>query len=369
MERNLTDSLYEPMAMKNPTLLCVPLTQPTPEEMVSVLQAPGCEFDVAEIRVDYLTEPRLEPFFSIRSCPLLFTNRALRDHGGWKGTEEARLEVLNRAIELGADWIDVERECVRQLKRKDRSQVIVSYHNFDETPENLLEIAQGIEALEGDVVKVATMARAHRDNARMFEVLRRIQKPVIGVTMGPLGHVVRILGPRLGAFLVFASLQTGQESAPGQVPAEELIQHYRFREMNHETEVYGLVDLPKGEWWAKTLNKIFTEAGKNAVALPLETEDLADVLLAYRNLPFSGFSLGPRHWERAMVLADELEPGTRVVNTITWRDGHWIGMETHFSPTRSKGKMMETGSMLARQASLWTGKPFPRERLESQYYT
>lgn len=352
--------------MKNPTLLCVPLTQQTPEEMIANLHTPGCEFDVAEIRVDYLTEPRLEPFFAARSCPLLFTNRALRDHGGWQGTEEARLEVLNRAIELGANWIDVERECVRQIQRNDRSQVIVSYHNFDETPENLLEIAQEIEALEGDVVKVATLARSHRDNARMFEVLRRIQKPVIGVTMGPLGHVVRILGPRLGAFLVFASLQTGQESAPGQVPAEDLIQHYRFREMNHETEVYGLVDLPDGEWWAKTLNSIFREIGKNAVVLPLETENLADVLLAYRNLPFSGFSLGPRHWEQAKVLVDDLEPGARVVNTVTWRDGHWTGKETHSLRSRSQAERIVTGSMLAGQASEWTGKNIPQERLESQ---
>ncbi len=347
--------------MPGTSLLCVPLTQSTPEEMVSVLQAPGHVFDLAEIRLDYLTEPRLEPILAVRSHPLLFTNRAARDQGGWKGTEGGRLEVLNRAVALGAEWVDVEKECLHLLRRNDRCRVIISYHNFEETPNNLLEIAQEIEAMEGDVVKLATMANTHHDNARMFEVLRKIQKPVIGVTMGPLGHVVRILGPKLGAFLVFASLRTGKESAPGQVPASDLLRHYRFREMTRKTRVYGLVDLPSGEPCAKLLNKAFFEMGEDAVAIPLKTEDLADVLGAYKRLPFNGFTLGPKHWKRAKDLADELKPGTDVVKIITWRDGRWVGMDSHFTPTQGTSQRKGTDMMVAAQIEQWTGKIATRE--------
>ncbi len=351
------------MTMTPSPLLCVPLTQPTPEEMVSVLHAPELEFDLAEVRVDYLHTPVLEPLLACSSCPLLFTNRADRDHGSWKGTESERLEILNHAVDLGAEWVDIERECLSLLRRKSRCKTIVSYHNFKETPGNLLEIAQAIEQMDGDVVKVATLARSHRDNARMFEVLRTINKPVIGVTMGPYGHVVRILGPKLGAFLVFASLTTGQESAPGQIPARDLLKRYRFREMNHETDVYGLVDLPSGEQWSKVLNRVFTETQQNAVAIPLETGDIEDVLSAYQSLTFQGFSLGAIHWEKAKRLVDNLEGGSQVVDTITWRDGQWTGYDSGAGSFHGGNKGLDTASRLVVQWERWTGKSISREWL------
>jgi 3-dehydroquinate dehydratase / shikimate dehydrogenase len=353
------------MTLAKPPLLCVPLTQPTPEEMVSVLQNPEQKFDIAEVRIDYLHEPRLEPLFACQKHPLLFTNRAERDRGGWKGTEEERLQVLNHAIRLGAGWIDIERECLPYLQRSEACKTVVSYHNFEETPSNLLDIAQEIEQMDGDVVKVATLAKSHHDNARMFEVLRRIKKPVIGVTMGPHGHVVRILGPKLGAFLVFASLQTGKESAPGQIPAEDLLNHYHFREMTCETEVYGLVDMPSGGHWSQVLNRVFSGTGVHAVAIPLETEDLADVLGSYKNLPFNGLSLGPGHWSRARELANDLIPGTTVVDTLTWKDGHWIGHTSGSGTSQSGTKDMSPVRMLAAQLERWTDSTLSGDLLDS----
>lgn len=351
--------------MMKPSLVCVPLTQPTAEEMRAILQERSHEFDLAEVRLDYLNESGLTPLFAEKKYPLLFTNRAPRDFGHWKGSEEERLDFLRKAIDLGAEWIDLERECVSTFEHGGTSKTIISYHNFEETPINLPAIAREIEEMDGDVVKVATMARSHQDNARMIETIRRIKKPVIGVTMGRHGHIVRILGPKLGAFLVFASLDTGRESAPGQIPVGELLQHFRFREINSETSVYGLVDLPSGGRWAKTVNLIFREAGINAVAIAMESEDLADVLNAYRGLPFSGFSLGPVHWKRAVGLADELEAEPRTVDTILWREGYWAGLDSGTGPFDVTHGHEDMASRLTAQVMLWTGIIITKEALLS----
>jgi len=41
---------------------------------------------------------------------------------------------------------------------------------------------------------------------------------IIALCMGPMGRLSRVASPLLGAYLTFASLEQGQESADGQIP-------------------------------------------------------------------------------------------------------------------------------------------------------
>jgi len=40
--------------------------------------------------------------------------------------------------------------------------------------------------------------------------------------MGPLGRISRIACPLMGGYMTFASLEKGQESASGQIPAPDM---------------------------------------------------------------------------------------------------------------------------------------------------
>jgi len=317
------------------TLLCVSLTTETVEETLASLHAPGRAFDVAEIRLDYVREPDLRRLLEGRPCPAIVTCRPVREGGRWAGDEGRRIALLEEADRLGADFVDVELEALPRFRRQGKARIIVSYHNFEETPAEIEAIASRMEHAEADIVKVATLARSLRDNLAIFRVLKAARKPTIAVTMGEHGHVSRVLGPKFGAFLVFASLEAGREAAPGQVPVRDLLDLYGFRRIGPATRVYGVIANPVAHSMSPAIhNAAFRHCGVDAVYLPFRVDDPADFIPAYRELPVHGYSVTIPHKEAVIPLLDEVQPLARrigAVNTIVLRDGRLCGSNTDWS--------------------------------------
>ncbi|NUN94860.1 MAG: type I 3-dehydroquinate dehydratase [Candidatus Omnitrophica bacterium] len=273
----------------NRTLLCVPLAVSTTEEAVAILQSPDRPFDIAEVRLDYLSDPNPEQILGAKPCPLIFTHRAARDGGNWSGGEDERLDLLRKAELAGADFIDIEADAVSRHHWHGRARRIVSYHNFSETPANLPEMVRQMEEGPCEIVKVATLARSHADVLAVLGLLKAANKPTIALAMGPLGGITRILGPKFGAFLVFASLATGQESAPGQIPAKDMVQHYRFGSISPETRVYFWVDaFGHGRRVAAALNSAMKRANHYGVVVDLPEGDPSELARVYTDLPLAG---------------------------------------------------------------------------------
>lgn len=342
------------------TLLAVPLIGPPVEDALATLNEQNRLFDVAEIRIDLIAAfrdrtaceaaPDLRRLLTPRPCPVIVTNRPTRQGGSWSGDEARRLDLLAEADALGADYLDVELDALPQFRHRvgqasrlpeagkmpaPHARLIVSYHNFQETPHDLPEIARQIEATEADIVKVVTLARSLADNLAVLRVLRAARKPTIALTMGEHGHVARILGPKFGAFLVFASAGAGRESAPGQVPARDLVDLYRFRETGPATRLYGVIANPVAHSMSPAIhNAAFRECGIDAVYLPFRVDDVAQFIPAYQELPMDGYSVTIPHKEAVIPLLDEVEPLARrigAVNTIVRRDGRLLGSNTDWA--------------------------------------
>ena len=84
--------------------------------------------------------------------------------------------------------------------------------------------------MPADILKIVTYARDITNNLALFELLRRSKKDdkkLIALCMGEKGEVSRILSPLLGGFLTFGSLETGKETAPGQITGSKLKDIYR----------------------------------------------------------------------------------------------------------------------------------------------
>lgn len=177
--------------------------------------------DIAELRIDFMTNPDLERLVKYGRIPRIITNRPTWEGGNYSGEEEIRLEALQRAINLGVDYVDVEFKADHRLYRRG-AKLIVSYHNFDETPENLEEIYDQICAREPDIVKIATKAQNSYDTLRILDLIKNADRPIIGIGMGEEGVSTRILGPVHGAYLTFVSLDDEPKTAPGQLTISEL---------------------------------------------------------------------------------------------------------------------------------------------------
>ncbi|MBM4043329.1 MAG: shikimate dehydrogenase, partial [Planctomycetes bacterium] len=317
------------------TLLCVSLTTETAEQTLAALHAPSRAFDVAEVRLDYVRDPDVRRLLEGRPCPVIITCRPVREGGRWAGDEGQRIELLEEADRLGADFVDVELEALPRFRRQGRARIIVSYHNFQETPAEIEAIASRMEHAEADIVKVATHARSLLDNLAAFRVLRAARKPTIAVMMGEHGHVSRVLGPKFGAFLVYAAPEAGREAAPGQVPVRDMLDLYGFRRIGPATRVHGVIANPVAHSMSPAIhNAAFRECGVDAVYLPFRVDDPAGFIPAFRELPVEGYSVTIPHKQAVIPLLDEVQPLARrigAVNTIVRRDGRLCGSNADWS--------------------------------------
>ncbi|XP_066355614.1 bifunctional 3-dehydroquinate dehydratase/shikimate dehydrogenase, chloroplastic-like isoform X2 [Miscanthus floridulus] len=331
------------------TMVCVPATARAPREMAEELAAAAAlGADVAELRLDCLIgfAPRRDlPVILAKPRPLpaLVTYRPKWEGGEYEGDDESRFEALLLAMELGAEYVDVELKVADKFmklisgRKPDNCKLIVSSHNYESTPssEELANLVAQIQATGADIVKIATTATEIVDVAKMFQILVHCQVPIIGLVMNDRGFISRVLCPKYGGLLTFGSLKKGKESAPAQPTAAELINLYNIRQIGPDTKVFGIIGKPVGHSKSPILhNEAFRSVGFNAVYVPFLVDDLAKFLNTYSSPDFAGFSCTIPHKEAAVRCCDEVDPIARAigaVNTIIRRpDGKLVGYNTDY---------------------------------------
>nr|ACG40194.1 shikimate dehydrogenase [Zea mays] len=331
------------------TMVCVPATARAPREMAAELAAAAAlGADVAELRLDCLAgfTPRRDlPVILAKPRPLpaLVTYRPKWEGGEYEGDDDSRFEALLLAMELGAEYVDVELKVADKFmklisgRKPDNCKLIVSSHNYETTPssEELANLVAQIQATGADIVKIATTATEIVDVAKMFQILVHCQVPIIGLLMNDRGFISRVLCPKYGGFLTFGSLKKGKESAPAQPTAADLINLYNIRQIGPDTKVFGIIGKPVGHSKSPILhNEAFRSVGFNAVYVPFLVDDLAKFLDTYSSPDFAGFSCTIPHKEAAVRCCDEVDPIARdigAVNTIVRRpDGKLVGYNTDY---------------------------------------
>jgi 3-dehydroquinate dehydratase-1 len=182
-------------------------------------------FDFIEIRLDLLNLSRhqITEVFSANSN-LIVTCRP------GKHSEEERKALLLYAVESGAAYVDVEVEAsdtfkteIMNVAREKGCQVIISYHDFEKTPERaeLEHIVTWCSESTPDIIKIACMVNSERDNARLLGLLDT-EKRMLVIGMGEKGKITRVIAPLLGSFCTFAAYVSGKATALGQFSKDEM---------------------------------------------------------------------------------------------------------------------------------------------------
>ena len=116
----------------------------------------------------------------------------------------------------------------------DYSNLCLSYHNFQETPENMMEIMSELTSFTPKLVKVSVMAHTEQDvldlmnYTRGFKTLNPEQE-FVTISMGKIGRISRIAADLTGSVWSYASV--GVESAPGQISLSSM---HKIREILDE---------------------------------------------------------------------------------------------------------------------------------------
>ncbi len=322
--------------------------------------------DLAELRFDYAKNLDFESKFlydfisaaKSRNKPIIITNRTKEEGGAFCGSEDERMAILKKAIELGADYIDIEcsadKSSIKNLiSSKKNTKVIVSYHNFNETPNNLKGVYSDIKKLNPDMIKIATSANSVADNFGVFELIKfanREKRKIIAFCMGSYGQFSRILSIILGSQVTYASIENGKESAAGQFTIGEMNGVYRISKLNKNTKIAGLIGNPVEHSWSHVIhNAAFGKTGINAAYMKFRVDNLEEFIRYFRKLNILGFSVTIPHKVEVIKCLDGIDEKAKAigaVNTIAVKNKKLFGYNTDCygavealkAKTRLKGK-------------------------------
>ncbi|MCX6584194.1 MAG: type I 3-dehydroquinate dehydratase [Candidatus Aminicenantes bacterium] len=186
---------------------------------------------MAEIRLDRLD-------FSLQQVREVFSMRSGLIAACRPGniSEAERTGLLLAAVEAGAAYADIEidagagfRETVTTACRKNDCKVIISYHNYENTPplEELKVLVNRCFSAGADVAKIACQVNCEADAARILSLYDRDEignenKKIVAIGMGEKGKITRPAALLLGAPFTYAALSEGRETAPGQMSKQTL---------------------------------------------------------------------------------------------------------------------------------------------------
>jgi 3-dehydroquinate dehydratase / shikimate dehydrogenase len=262
---------------------------------------------LVELRLDWLSHvPDLGRLIEKRPTPVIITCRRSEDRGRWRGTEEQRQTLLRSAIVSGAEYVDLEADIAKAIPRYGDTKRIISYHNFDETPENLAEIHADLSKLDADIVKIVTMAHSPGDVTRMLQLVKESEIPTAGFCMGEIGIPSRILCGKYGSPLTYATFSRDRELAPSQLSFEEMKYLYRFDEITDETDIFGVIGDPIAHSMSPLIhNAALQKAKLDAVYVPIRIpqDTLKQSLDAIDWLGIKGMSVTIPHKEIAAEYA------------------------------------------------------------------
>ncbi|XVF30846.1 hypothetical protein REPUB_Repub16aG0092900 [Reevesia pubescens] len=334
-------------AQSSPTMLCIPIIGTTVDQMLIEMQkAREIRADVVEILLDCLMNFNLQPDLEIlikqSPLPTIVTYRPIREGGQYEGDETKRQDTLRLAMELGANYVDVELEVaydfINSIKENipDNFKIIVSSHSFHNTPsaEALCNLVARTQATGADIVKIATTALNITDCIRIFQITQHSEVPIIGVAMGERGLISCLLSPKFGGYLTYGALEAREVLVPGQPTAEDLLQLYNFRLIRADTKSYGIIGNPVDHCKSPLLyNAAFKAVGLNAVFVHFLVDDVK-FFNTYWTPDFAGFiSTMPRK-EVALKWMDEIDPIAKkfgATNNILRRpDGRLIAFNTDY---------------------------------------
>ena len=355
-------------------MICVPVTARSHKEALRDIEHSCVLADFIELRMDLIADGVLPELISVArnssaTIKIIVTYRKKEEaapageflgmEAGTAESAERKIELLKQAIDLGADYIDIElsegKASIKELKshcakKGDLTKIIISYHNLKMTPAlaRLKAIFHQCLELNPAVVKIVTMARTPEDNLKVLGLIpyaQKQQQEIISLCMGDKGRISRVMSPFLGNFLSFATLEQGTQSAPGQLTVQEMKQinklvngeqPYRkslvFSPQDNHLRNYILLGNPVKQSLSPIMH--------NAALDDMEQEgrysafcvyDLAAVIQGIRGMDIRGAGVTIPYKIAVMELLDDVhEDALKIgaVNTIINNNGRLTGFNT-----------------------------------------
>jgi len=289
--------------------------------------------DLVELRLDFVDRPDVAGALQGRRLPVVVTCRARWEGGQFDGSEDERKRVLESALELGAEFVDVEAAAgfaEDLIAKTGGGRIVISEHKFELPPGDVHSRFAALRRTGAEIAKLAVQVDSLEDLSTLFDVAEEAgpDRDRILIGMGPAGLASRVLSARLGSRWTYG----GDAVAPGQVSTTRLLRDFHFRRIAADAALYAVVGNPIVHSRSPIMhNAGFAAAGLNAVYVPLEARDPEDFVRFARRSGLAGASITTPFKVGLLPHMDEVDPLARrvgAINTLVIRDGRWIGANT-----------------------------------------
>ena len=215
------------------TQICVSVMVEAAERVLETMHRARDEgADLLEWRLDVTRDPEVEMVLPQSPLPVIATVRSVEQGGYFSGTRQEQLRLLIRAATSGSSYVDWEFRPGEPLPDQlsvMRERVILSYHDFEQTPADreLESLFDQMAASSTGVVKVVTLAQRKEDNISLLNLIGRGRNrgvEVVAFCLGALGQISRLACLLMGGAFTYAALESGAEAAPGQLSLAKMRQ-------------------------------------------------------------------------------------------------------------------------------------------------
>jgi 3-dehydroquinate dehydratase/shikimate dehydrogenase len=332
-----------------------------------------------EFRLDYLADVQsgIEAIRSLLTehpdVMLIATCRRHQNHGHFNGSIEQQISALEDAVEAGAHGVDLEIESAEPVnatlgRLRGRTFLIVSYHNFETTPQ-IDSVVKRLTRVDADAYKLVTTARKPTDIYKVLSVAKALPKTkMILLAMGEIGFPTRILSPAFGSLYTYAAPLSAEGTAAGQVCAKVLRGLYRVEKFSKLAKIYGVIADPVRHSISPAVhNRAFQAKRMDAVYVPflVHPTQLKDFMQLAEMLPVCGFSVTIPHKQKMLRYLDVVDPLTRrigAVNTVWKKAGKWRGTNTDVNgvigPLSKRVKLAKSSVLLVGNGGAARGAAF-----------
>jgi 3-dehydroquinate dehydratase/shikimate dehydrogenase len=325
----------------------------TNAEALAARVAAGDGIPFVEVRLDSLREepdlPAIRDAFAAKT--LVATLRTEEEGGRFTGSLESGARLLRSALRAGFDLIDVPLRgpLTPHLEGVDPARVIVSAHETTGVPTDLDAMLDAMERTGARFAKIVGTARDSGDATRLLAFQRRrADGRLAAFAMGEAGVASRVLAPYLGAALAYGSLVPGRETAPGQIPARDLVEVYGIGRKRRVEKLYALFGGVVSHSLSPAIhNASFESQEEPALYVPFALQSLLTefdpLVIAFDGfgLPLKGASVTIPFKEEAATVA--VFRGESVANTLVRSGDAYIASNTDrtafsaFTPLASPG--------------------------------
>lgn len=321
--------------------VCVSVCAETVNELIANIRRAEEFADVIEVRFDCLRKEELEDLIRATTLsggknavtesatkPVISTLRPAEQGGRRDLSSRERFDFWSAAQET--EYCDLEEELVDDSRSWLCRHRISSYHDFSGVPPNIVKIFDRLADTNAEIVKIAVHTDDAVDGIEVWKLIDRARSrrgdgaDVIPIAMGQAGKWTRLLGLAHGAFLTYASLEHGRETAAGQISASDLIDTYRVKELTPETAVYGVIGDPVARSLSPYIhNAAFRADGVDAVFLPLLVKNLGEFMrrMVRRQtreveLNFHGFAVTMPHKRSVIAYLDDIDRTAEAIGAV-----------------------------------------------------